>query len=145
MKRYITTILTLLVITVGCTLGTAAAATGTIAKASIPFEFSVGDRTYPAGNYSLAELSQNLIALYDQSGHNVGLALASVETTFEPPADSKLKFELVNGRHVLVEIWTAGESSGSVFAVKGSKTLAPQPSVIMSRNDAARGSAPRSK
>lgn len=144
MKRSIA-VLALLIITVGCTVGTAAAATGTIAKATIPFEFSVGDRTYPAGNYSLAELRPNLIALYDENGRNVSLVLASVETTLEPPADSKLKFELVNGRHVLTEVWTAGETTGSVFAVKGSKALAPEPSSAVSRDDSTRGALPRSR
>ena len=145
MKRYITTVLTLLVITVGCAVGTAAAATGTIAKANIPFEFSVGNRTYPAGNYSLAQPSQNLIALYDENGRNVGLVIAPVETTFQPPTDSKLKFELVNGRHVLTEVWTAGETTGSVFMVKGSKSLAQELPSMMSNNDAVRGAAPRSR
>jgi hypothetical protein len=140
-----TTVLALLVITVGCTVGTAAAATGTIAKANIPFEFSIGDRTYQAGNYSLAQLNQNLVALYDGNGHNVGLVLASVETTFQPPTDPKLKFALVNGRHVLTEVWTAGESTGFVFAVKGSKFPAQELPSMMSGDDTIRGVAARSK
>lgn len=145
MKRYITTILALLVITVGCAVGTAAAATGTIAKASIPFEFSIGSRTYPSGNYSLAELSQNMIVLYDERGHNVGLVLASVETTLDPPSESKLKFEMVNGRRVLTEVWTAGEATGAIFRVKGSKSLASELPSIVSRGDANQGALPRSR
>lgn len=119
MKRYIGNILTLLVITVGCTVGTAVAASGTIAKVSIPFEFSVGNRTYPAGNYSLEEIRQHVIAIYDGEGRNVGMVLAyDVRPTLENATGSELKFEVVDGRRMLAEVWTEGEQTGLALPLK---------------------------
>ncbi|HTR27140.1 MAG TPA: hypothetical protein VMI10_24420 [Terriglobales bacterium] len=121
MKRHTTSVLTVLVIIVGC-MGTASA--GTVAKADVPFEFSIGDRTYSAGTYSLVALKDDLLALYDERGQNVGMMLTMKERNFEPPTESKMKFELINGRHVLTEVWTAGQPTGYMFAVKGATTAA---------------------
>ena len=121
MKRHTSSVLTVLVIMIGC-MGTASAAT--IAKANVPFEFSIGERTYSAGTYSLVELKDDLIALYDDRGQNVGMVLAMVERNFEPPTESKMKFELINGRHVLTEVWTADQPTGFIFAVKGATSAA---------------------
>lgn len=139
MKRFVASLLTMLLITfIGMAgTGTASAATGTIVKVNIPFEFSVGDRTFPAGEYSLAKFRPDLIALYDSRGHNVDIALAHVQTNLEPLTDSKLKFEVVGDRHVLAEVWIAGESTGAVFAVKGVTSRAQQLSSTMSRSDGA--------
>ena len=139
MNRFVASVLTMLLITfIGMAgTGTASAATGTIVKVNIPFEFSVGDRTFPAGEYSLTEFRPDLIALYDSRGHNVDIALAYVQTNFEPSADTKVKFEVVGSRHVLSEVWTAGESTGAVFAVKGVTSRTQQMSSTVLRSDGA--------
>lgn len=118
MKRFAASVLTMLLSTFIGMTGPASAATGTFVKVNIPFEFSVGDRTFPAGEYSLTQLRPDIIALYDSRGHNVDIALAYVKTNLEPPTDTKVKFEVVGGRHMLAEMCTAGESTGAVFAVK---------------------------
>jgi len=122
MKRHTSSVLTVLVIIVGCA-GTAAA--GTIAKASVPFEFTAGERTYSAGTYSLVEMKDDLLALYDDRGQNVGMMLTIVERNFEPPTESKLKFEVIHGKHVLTEVWTAGQPTGYIFAVKEATSTRP--------------------
>ncbi len=137
MKRFVTSLLTMLLITFIGMTGTASAASGTIVKVNIPFEFSVGDRTFPAGEYSLTEFRPNIIALYDSRGHNVDITLAYVQTNLEPPTDTKVKFEVVGGRHMLSEVWTAGESTGAVFTVKGSSSRVQHLSTTMLRDDGA--------
>ena len=132
MKRHTSSMLTALVIIVGC-VGSASA--GTIAKADVPFEFSIGDRTYAAGSYSLVALKDDLIALYDERGKNLGMVLTMVERNLEPPAESKMKFEVINGRHVLTEVWTAGSPTGYVFAVRGPAALPAVSSGEGYRND----------
>jgi len=122
MKRHTSSVLTVLVIIVGC-VGTATA--GTLAKANVPFEFTAGERSYSAGTYSLVEMRDDLLALYDDRGQNVGMMLTIVERNFEPPTESKMKFEVVNGRHVLTEVWTAGQPTGYIFAVKGAMATTP--------------------
>jgi hypothetical protein len=127
----------MLLITFTGMAGTACAATGTFVKVNIPFEFSVGDRTFPAGEYSLTQLRPDIVALYDSRGHNVDIALAYAQTNFEPPTETKVKFEVVGGRHMLSEALTAGESTGAVFAVKGVTSRRQQVSSTMLRGDGA--------
>ena len=45
-----------------------------IVKASIPFEFNVGDRTMPAGQYSLVQLQQHSVQLRDAGGKAIAFA-----------------------------------------------------------------------
>lgn len=119
MKRYIVSVLTLFVITVGCTVGTAVAASSTIAKVNIPFEFSVGNHTYPAGKYSLKEIRQHVIEITDGDGRAVAMVLAyDVRPTLESVTGSELKFEVIDGRRMLAEVWTEGEQTGLALPLK---------------------------
>jgi hypothetical protein len=136
-KRFVASVLTMLLTPFIVMAGTASAATSTIVKVNIPFEFSVGDRTFPAGDYSLVKFQPNLIALYNSRGHNVDIALAYVQSNLEPPTDTTVKFQVVGGRHMLAEVWTAGESTGAVFAVKGAVSREQQMSSTMLRHDGA--------
>jgi hypothetical protein len=118
-KRFIAGVLTLFLVTFGAMVGKATAGTGTIAKVTIPFEFSIGDRTYPAGKYSLTEVRQHVLALYDARGRNVAMVLAyDVQPTTEVSNISELKFDVLDGRHVLAEVWTEGDSTGLALPLK---------------------------
>lgn len=141
MKRSVASVLTMLLMTLVGMAGTATAASGTIAKVNIPFEFSVGDQTYPAGEYSLTQFRPDLVAIYDAQGRNVGVVLSYVRTNLEPPAESKMKFEVVDGHYELAEVVTAGESTGAVFAVKGIKRRIQQASSAKVRRDESRDKA----
>lgn len=144
MKQSIASVLTVFLFALVGLVGTASAAPGTIVKVDIPFEFSVGNKAYPAGHYSLAEIRQHIIALYDDSGRNIAMVLAyDVQPSLEGPAGSELKFDVVDGRRVLAEVWTGGESTGLAFPVK---QVAPtqQASSGMSRHDASQGKSTQS-
>lgn len=141
MKRFVASVMTMLMITFAGMAGTAKAETGPTTKVNIPFEFSVGDRTYAAGEYSLTEYRPNLIAMYDARGRHVGIALTYARLNFKPSADSKVRFELVDGHYALEEVWIAGESTGAVFAARAGKRQTPEASSAKVRHDASRDKA----
>ncbi len=76
-------------------------------KADVPFEFSVGRNTYPAGQYWIKQIAPNTLALRDSNNAFVALVLTQPMTsllTFNP----KLRFEVKDGRPALSEVWSDG-------------------------------------
>jgi hypothetical protein len=94
-------------------------------RATIPFPFSVGQQTFPAGNYQFQTLlgkpapksALGMIAIRDLDGRHVyKVVLTSlVSSPAETCSQSKLVFGTHSGRIYLSRIWTAGDSLGQQF------------------------------
>ena len=83
-----------------------------VIKVNIPFDFKVGDKTLPAGQYSVIEPLQHLVQLRDGNGHVIASTLTGgVESKFQP-AKSHLSFNVVDGEHVLAQVWREGDQIG---------------------------------
>ena len=83
-----------------------------VIKVNIPFDFKVGDKTLPAGQYSVIEPLQHLVQLRDGNGHVIASTLTGgVESKFQP-ARSYLSFNVVDGDHVLAQVWREGDQIG---------------------------------
>ena len=78
--------------------------------ANIPFEFTVGETTLPAGDYNVSRLSSGeAIAL---RGTESAVRLTSLITRTEPAKQSKLVFHRYGNQYFLSEVWTAGYANG---------------------------------
>jgi len=126
MKQLITRTLTSLMLVVVWLAATAQAqSTPLVIKVKIPFEFSIGDRSFPAGDYSLVQPLQHLLALRDARGQTIASALTSGIESFEAPAISKLRFNSVGGQYVLSEVWQQDSHLGQkLFATTTRSTFA---------------------
>ncbi|HXJ85783.1 MAG TPA: hypothetical protein VMS18_03135 [Candidatus Binatia bacterium] len=115
MKR-VTSILTGLSLAVLCFVAPAHAQSGEQrAIANIPFEFTVGHRSFPAGQYDFVRTESGVYMVRDADGHGV-LVLSSAQIQPDGmPEKSMLRFAVVNGRHVLVQIWNGFTSNGNEF------------------------------
>ena len=81
-------------------------------KVDVPFDFKVGDKTLPAGEYLVVEPMQHYVQLRDAWGHVVASALTNgVELSLAAP-NSKLRFYVSGGQHILEEVWQEGETHG---------------------------------
>jgi len=113
MKQLIARTLTSLLLVVVWLAGTAYAQSTTwVIKVNIPFEFNVGDKTFPAGDYSLAQPLQHFLVLRDSRGQAIASAFTEGIESAAPVAAPKLRFYSADGRHVLTEVWQQQESSG---------------------------------
>jgi hypothetical protein len=83
-----------------------------IIKVNIPFEFSVGDREFPAGSYSLASSAPPLLDLRDAKGHTLVRLLTNSVETQTAPASPLLEFISDNGRYSLAEVWQENDLIG---------------------------------
>ncbi|HEV3207844.1 MAG TPA: hypothetical protein VGZ28_12885 [Terriglobales bacterium] len=76
-----------------------------VIKANIPFEFSVGRKTFPAGNYRLVSVSPEVLQLRDAEGRVLTWILTNSVETPDAPGNPKLLFYGQDGRYVLTEVW----------------------------------------
>lgn len=86
-------------------------------RAKVPFDFSMGDKKLPAGEYSFSRLSgfsDNKLMLVS----NVDASTRVFQSTFgaqvlTPKNDSTLVFHKYGDQYFLEQIWSAGEQEGT--------------------------------
>ena len=118
MKHLITRTLTSLALAV---VGLAVAAPAQIThttKATIPFEFTVGTRTFPAGDYFVSTPEQGLLAVRDERGHMVAQVLSVGIESNDPNGQAKLNFEKADGQYILSEVWNGTDTGEEVLRAK---------------------------
>jgi len=92
----------------------AAQAQETRVKASIPFDFVVGNQILPAGEYmvsSLGSTNEALVIRSDDSKTAI-LSLTNSCSSSKPSDTSKLVFHRLAGRYFLSQVWAEGNSGG---------------------------------
>ncbi|HEX2715327.1 MAG TPA: hypothetical protein VHM88_24370 [Candidatus Acidoferrales bacterium] len=95
---------------------------------NIPFEFVVGDRTLPAGDYDIQRPATGrpevlLIHRTDGSASAIVLTMPVEANDWQP--ESKLLFNRYGDRYFLSQIWTAGERFGrELYKSRAEKELA---------------------
>jgi hypothetical protein len=108
MKRVFTSLL--LVVVFGA--AGAYAQSPAVMRFNIPFTFSVGDKTFPPGQYSIAQPMQQFLVLRDERGRTIASTLTQGIESLTVPAISKLRFKSVDGQNVLSEVWRQDDSLG---------------------------------
>lgn len=81
--------------------------------ATIPFQFVVGSSTLPPGQYVFLRPGINQLLVRNADGRNFTTVVTGSVEARKAPANSKLRFETVNGNHVLVQVWNENEAIGS--------------------------------
>jgi hypothetical protein len=99
-------------------MATAAQAQQTNVKAKIPFDFVVGDRAYPAGEYVLKSMTINDIVIrIDNTQEAVaGNTLSNTGRSITPSATTELVFHGIGDHFFLYQIWTEGNLTGREFS-----------------------------
>ena len=104
------TLTSLMLVVVG--LAMRVQAQSAVIRVNIPFEFSFGDHTFPAGDYFLVQPRQHLVLLRDWQKRSIAQVLTVGICSLTPAAATKLKFDYFGGQHVLTEVWQEHDSSG---------------------------------
>ena len=71
-------------------------------RATVPFDFTVGNKTLPAGDYSITRVSDGAIAIRDNDARNAVLSMTSEATN--QPSKNVLVFDKYNGHYFLRDI-----------------------------------------
>ena len=94
--------------------GTAAHAQQTVIKADVPFSFRVGDKLYPAGEYSIAKTAvlSKVLQIRNQPFSESKLFQTIVCSSPKPKHTTALVFERTGDVYSLSQIWIAGSEYG---------------------------------
>jgi len=99
-------------------MATAADAQQTKMSATVPFDFVVGDRAYPAGEYSLRSSADNDSVIRIGNTQEIGggiNVLSNACTNVEASKTTKIVFRRMGDYYFLYQVWTAGNTSGREF------------------------------
>jgi hypothetical protein len=78
----------------------------------VPFSFSVGRKTFAAGNYRIRSLGQDRIALDDSRSQLLVYAMTNSVTRQEVPRVPSIEFLHRGEKYTLVRVWNANDSVG---------------------------------
>jgi hypothetical protein len=81
--------------------------------ANIPFEFVVGKTTLPAGQYVFLRTGDHTLLLRDAQGRGLYTMVTSATQAAKAPANSNIKFANIGGSHVLIQVWSEHDLTGS--------------------------------
>jgi hypothetical protein len=112
MKNLIVRTLMSIIFAVMALAATSRAQSIQVIKVNIPFEFSFGGHSFPAGEYSLVQPRPHFLELRDSRAHFIAQVLTGGIYSRTPATSTNLKFYSSNGRHMLAEVWERQESSG---------------------------------
>jgi hypothetical protein len=119
-------------------MATAAHAQLPALSATVPFNFVVGNRSYPAGEY-LFRNSDDILKITNAEQAKTEITLSKACESLRPSADTKLVFDTMGGYYFLRQIWVAGSSNGrelprSRMEVRLAQNHEKQESVIVAAN-----------
>ena len=83
--------------------------------AHVPFAFQIGNKTLPAGDYSIKRFSQNALLVTSADGEQSVIAQAprSIEGNVNAkPSAEKLVFRQYGDQYFLAQVWVARGSAG---------------------------------
>jgi len=84
-------------------------------KANIPFEFSAGGKTLPAGTYRLIRATPYSFFLMDSQGQVRALVTSTGVSARKLPSATKLVFYIDGSRRILGQVWMQDDLVGREF------------------------------
>src|SRR5690348_9723117 len=100
----------LVVLAFGCLSASAQLSQGVVAK--VPFAFTAGAKSFPAGEYRIALYQPSgVISIKSLDGKTFGFALCQPTESAQVRAKSSLEFNRYGDQYFLNKIWEQGETS----------------------------------
>jgi hypothetical protein len=88
---------------------------------NIPFSFIVGEKTLPAGEYTVEpnrKDSDNVWLVQSKEGHASALFSTKTVRASETQEEARLVFHRYGGQYFLSQIWTQGETAGRELLIQ---------------------------
>ena len=111
MRKQLLMSLTTLSLLVTLSAASVCAQSGVRLNVNIPFEFSVRDQTFPAGEYTVRYIAQGVLAIQSADRHASQIFTVSTRPGTRRD-ESSIVFNQYGNRYFLSSIWTAGNDYG---------------------------------
>jgi len=116
MKKEILSVFTMLILTLAVAVGTAHAQSARQMAASIPFEFTIGNQTLPAGDYTIRFVNQdsgrNSLLIKSTDGRVNRMVMMNTAQKGSAQEKASLVFNQYGDRYFLAEVWTGADPYG---------------------------------
>jgi hypothetical protein len=102
--------------------------------ASIPFQFTAGQTTLPAGEYRVQKVrdDSSVLLIRSTEGNGAVMVMTFATSTNAPQAKSKLIFHRYGNRHYLAQVWSANTARGRELP----KSAKEKEQALAARNEA---------
>jgi len=88
-------------------------------RAKIPFDFTVADKKFSAGDYYISRVRTNsgdlVLRVSSVTGHRSVFQLTIAAVTSAPKESDTLTFHQYGDQYFLFEVWPAGANTGRIF------------------------------
>ena len=116
MKKQAYTMIAMIVLLGSLAISAKAQTNGRMALiANIPFQFSIGNKSLPAGEYTVQSISDDssyvVLRIQSRDGKTSAMLLTST-VKGKAPARSRLVFHRYGDRYYLRQVWVGGDSTG---------------------------------
>ena len=116
MKKEILSVFTMLILTLALAVETARAQSTNQVTASIPFQFTIGNQTLPAGDYTVKLVNQdsgkNALLIKSTDGSVSRMLMMNTAQKGSATAKASLVFNQYGDRYFLAEVWTGSDQFG---------------------------------
>jgi len=93
-------------------------------QATVPFEFSAGDTTFPAGEYRLTVAENHVLTLSNRDLGSGVFTMTAYSISSLTRSKSGLEFQFQDGRAALTEVWVSGGIGYGLYKAKKPAVLA---------------------
>jgi hypothetical protein len=92
-----------------------------ISKVKIPFDFSIRDKTLPAGIYRIERIFQDALLIRSEDGQEACVSLTMPIRAKETPETALLLFHRYEETYFLFQIWEPGSDDGRQVLKSGAE------------------------
>ena len=93
-------------------------------QATVPFEFSAGDTTFPAGEYRLRVDANHILTLSNHNNGSAAFTMTAYPVSSLTRSKSVLEFKFQDGRAALSQVWVSDDAGYKLYLPKKTPVLA---------------------
>ena len=137
MKKQIVKGVSMMTLLVGIAFATAVvsanAQSSRLVTSTVPFDFVVGDKTMPAGEYIIKQALSNGIAIQKADGRTSAVRLTNEINASSKRNDARLVFHRYGGNYFLAEVWSGAGDPGRALKKSRQERATERELAILSR------------
>jgi hypothetical protein len=105
---------------------------------TVPFEFTAGDKTFPAGDYSIVSTAPDQLSVRDSRGHVLASLMAhSAGSPNDNNGSPRLTFYSVGGGHTLTQVWMESRLGYELASPQSAPAVAKRRTPVVARSNGA--------
>jgi hypothetical protein len=133
-SQIILSLVVLSIVSLYPTIGRTQVANHPVLRVKVPFEFVVGNRTFPAGTYKFQSLLNSIpgkdaidvLTVRSTEGQLYQAIVTDIAEISAEPNKPRLMFTRSGGRAFLSEVWEPGKRAGCLIRAHNVRTQTPQ-------------------